>query len=40
MNRITKNGLLKISAVVALIAIVMVTVIANIAIAVSTKTFQ
>ena len=39
-NRITNNGLLNISAVVALKAIVMVIVIANIAIAVSTKTYQ
>ena len=40
MNRIKNNGLLNISAVVALKAIVMVIVIANIAIAVSTKTFH
>ena len=41
MNRITNNGLLNMSAVVALKAIVMVVVIANIAtIAVTTKTFH
>ena len=41
MNRITNNGLLNMSAVVALKAIVMVVVIANIAsIAVRTKSFH
>ena len=40
MNRITNIGNLNMSAVVALKAIVMVIVIAKIAIAVSTKTYQ